>query len=74
MYVLAAGSSDPQSPHEEDEVYYVLSGASKMELGTDIRKVHKGDLIYVPARMPHRFTDIEEDLELLVFFSRMRVD
>ena len=27
LYVLEAGASDPQSPHTEDELYYVISGA-----------------------------------------------
>ncbi|MCK7526822.1 MAG: cupin domain-containing protein [Ignavibacteriales bacterium] len=26
LYVLPTGGGDPQSPHTEDEVYYVVSG------------------------------------------------
>jgi mannose-6-phosphate isomerase-like protein (cupin superfamily) len=26
LYVLAAGSSDTQTPHAEDEIYYVVAG------------------------------------------------
>ena len=29
LYILKAGSNDPQQPHEEDEVYYVLEGQAK---------------------------------------------
>ena len=27
LYVLPAGAADPQSPHTEDEVYYVVNGS-----------------------------------------------
>ena len=30
VYVLPAGGTDPQSPHTEDEVYYVVSGRAKI--------------------------------------------
>ncbi|MEZ4674484.1 MAG: hypothetical protein R2932_09590 [Caldilineaceae bacterium] len=26
LYVLPAGDTDPQQPHTEDEVYYVING------------------------------------------------
>ena len=29
LYVLPAGGRDPQSPHTEDEVYYVVSGRAE---------------------------------------------
>ena len=35
LYRLKAGSSDPQLPHSEDEVYYVLAGSAKFRAGAD---------------------------------------
>jgi hypothetical protein len=32
VYRLPAGATDPQDPHTEDEVYYVVSGAAKIAL------------------------------------------
>lgn len=29
LYVLPAGGTDPQQPHAEDEVYYILDGRAK---------------------------------------------
>ena len=29
LYVLEAGASDPQSPHAQDEIYYVISGRAR---------------------------------------------
>ncbi len=69
VYVLPAGSRDPQQPHAEDEVYYVLEGEGRIIVADEERPVRPGSLIYVPARVPHRFTDITADLELLVLFA-----
>ena len=33
LYVLEAGAADPQSPHAQDEIYYVLSGRAALHLG-----------------------------------------
>jgi len=32
LYVLEAGATDPQSPHTEDEIYYIVSGAGIIEV------------------------------------------
>ncbi|MBZ0293776.1 MAG: cupin domain-containing protein [Anaerolineae bacterium] len=69
IYKLAAGSRDPQSPHTEDESYYVISGAGQIEIEGENHPVQPGDLIFVPARANHHFTNITDDLVLLVFFA-----
>ena len=69
LYVLPAGGRDRQSPHERDEVYYVIKGRSEMTIDDEEYTVAPGDVIFVAAQAEHRFHDIEEDLQLLVFFS-----
>jgi len=69
LYQLAAGNENHQNPHEEDEVYYVLAGKAKFRVDGKESEVAVGDLLYVDAGLEHRFHDIQEDLELLVFFS-----
>ncbi len=69
LYVLPAGGEDPQQPHAEDEVYYVLSGRATIRVAEDDRPVEAGSVVYVPARVPHRFHTIEEELSILVFFA-----
>ena len=49
IYFLAAGSTDMQAPHDEDEVYIVLSGTARMRLGDEERAVGPGSLLYVGA-------------------------
>ncbi len=71
LYVLNAGSTDGQSPHNDDEVYYVLEGKAQIELGDAKESVpiKAGSVIYVKAHEHHKFHNITEDLRLLVFFA-----
>jgi mannose-6-phosphate isomerase-like protein (cupin superfamily) len=69
LYRLAAGTVDPQLPHTEDEVYYVVSGRGRIRVGVEDRAVVPGSLVYVPKQVEHNFHAITEDLTLLVFFA-----
>jgi mannose-6-phosphate isomerase-like protein (cupin superfamily) len=69
LYVLPAGGTDPQSPHAEDEVYYVVSGRAKIMVAEKDREVQPGSIIYVEKNVAHHFHSIEEELTLLVFFA-----
>jgi mannose-6-phosphate isomerase-like protein (cupin superfamily) len=69
VYVLAKGGSDPQKPHHEDEMYYVVRGRARMQIGSDHAEVRPGSVIFVEAELEHRFYDIQEELEVLVFFA-----
>ncbi len=69
LYVLEAGATDPQAPHAEDELYYVVSGVARVTVGAETRDVRRGSLVFVAAHEPHRFHDITERLELLVAFG-----
>jgi mannose-6-phosphate isomerase-like protein (cupin superfamily) len=69
IYALDAGATDPQSPHTEDELYYVVSGRASVTVGGETRPVTAGSVVFVAAAVVHRFHDIEERLELLVVFG-----
>ncbi len=69
VYRLPAGGVDPQKPHTEDEVYYVLSGRAQIRVGEEDRSVSTGSIVFVAAGVDHRFHTIEEDLTILVFFA-----
>jgi mannose-6-phosphate isomerase-like protein (cupin superfamily) len=69
VYVLKAGGIDSQTPHTEDEVYYVVSGRGQVHVGGEDRAVSTGSVVFVGADVEHRFHDVEEDLVLLVVFG-----
>lgn len=70
IYRLAAGAEDGQSPHGEDEVYYVVEGSASFTVDGETTPIAAGDVLFVAAHADHNFHDITEDLELLVFFAR----
>jgi mannose-6-phosphate isomerase-like protein (cupin superfamily) len=69
IYSLPAGSSDLQSPHDEDEVYFVVSGSGRVRVEGEERPVGPGSIVYVGATSEHSFFEIDEDITLLVFFA-----
>jgi mannose-6-phosphate isomerase-like protein (cupin superfamily) len=69
VYVLPAGGADPQKPHREDEMYYVVRGRARMRVGSEDQAVGEGSVIFVAANVEHRFYDIAEELIVLVFFA-----
>jgi mannose-6-phosphate isomerase-like protein (cupin superfamily) len=69
VIVLRPGEEDTQEPHSADELYYVIEGSGFMELGKSKKPVKKGSIIFVPARMRHRFYGNREDLVVLYMFA-----
>lgn len=69
IYTLRKGAKDLQSPHDEDEVYYVLRGRGRVRIEGDEYEAKPGALLYVQATSEHSFFEVEEDLTLLVFFA-----
>jgi quercetin dioxygenase-like cupin family protein len=69
VYTLPAGGADPQKPHKEDEMYYVVRGRARMRVGAEDRAIHQGSVVFVAAEVEHRFYDITEELVVLVFFA-----
>jgi mannose-6-phosphate isomerase-like protein (cupin superfamily) len=69
IYILPVGGTDPQSPHTEDEVYYVVNGRAQITVADEDRAVQAGSIVYVAKNVEHRFHSIEEDLTVIVFFA-----
>ncbi len=69
LYRLEKGNVDEQSPHNRDEIYYVLEGKGHITISEAEHATAAGDVIFVKAHTEHRFHGIEEDLLLLVFFT-----
>jgi mannose-6-phosphate isomerase-like protein (cupin superfamily) len=68
-YSIPAGGLDDQEPHREDEVYVVQAGAATLVTDSGTAQVQAGSVIFVPAGEQHRFTNVREDLALVVIFA-----
>jgi mannose-6-phosphate isomerase-like protein (cupin superfamily) len=64
----APRGSDPQTPHDRDEVYVVVNGTGWFRRNEKRHKFKPGDFLFVPANAVHRFEDFSDDLELWVVF------
>lgn len=69
LYVLPVDGVDDQTPHVEDEVYYIIDGRAVLDIDGEDHPVEPGSVLYVRAGVPHRFHSISEELEVLVFFA-----
>jgi hypothetical protein len=60
--------TDPQTPHDRDEVYLIARGSAMFFNGTDRDEVQAGAFIFVAAGQLHRFEDVSPDFASWVFF------
>jgi mannose-6-phosphate isomerase-like protein (cupin superfamily) len=66
--LYAPRGADPQSPHSRDEVYAIVQGTGWFRNGPERHPFEPGDVLFVPARVDHRFEDFSDDLVVWVFF------
>lgn len=59
---------DPQTPHDRDEAYVIVSGEGQFRCGGTLAACRAGDLLFVPAYAEHRFENFSEDFATWVIF------
>jgi mannose-6-phosphate isomerase-like protein (cupin superfamily) len=69
LYVLRAREEDLQTPHNQDELYYVVEGSGRIRVAEDDREVGPGSVVFVEAGVGHRFHTITSNLTVLVVFA-----
>ncbi len=60
--------SDPQIPHDQDEMYIVQSGHGYFVHGDNREPFEPGEALFVPAGDTHRFEDFSDDFAAWVVF------
>lgn len=73
---LKAGAALDGSAHEDDEIYYILSGSCKLTLGDEVFTVHPDEVIFIPAGCFHALDNREskEDLEILTLWRNWQAN
>ena len=59
---------DLQTPHEQDELYVVVSGSGDFVLGGERISFTSGDVLFARAGIEHRFENISQDFATWVIF------
>ncbi len=71
---VKAGYALDGATHEEDEIYYILSGKGKLQLDEKIFDIAGGQVIFIPAGCFHALDNREskEDMCILTFWRDWR--
>jgi len=58
---IPAGGGIPLHVHQrEDEIFQLIDGELEVTVGGQIHRLHKGDMIFMPRRVPHGFKAIAD--------------
>ncbi len=60
--------TDPQTPHSQDELYFVISGSGEFVLEDVRMSFAPGTALFVPAGKSHRFENFTPDFATWVVF------
>jgi len=67
---LNAGQPDPAHIHSNCEEYlYVLSGSCEHRVGDEWVSLKAGDLVRIPAGVPHMAKTLQEPLRAVIVYS-----
>ena len=66
--LYAPVDTDPQMPHEQDELYFVHAGTGVFVLGGERHAFGPGTCFFVPAGIEHRFVEFSADFVAWVVF------
>lgn len=72
VVLFAPREHDYQSAHHQDELYVVVAGAAELAVGEagalTRHACRPGDVLFVPARTPHRFEKFSADFVTWAIF------
>jgi mannose-6-phosphate isomerase-like protein (cupin superfamily) len=66
--IFAPKETDFQTPHTQDELYIIVSGTGEFMLDGQTTSFAPGDVLFVAAEVPHRFTRFTPDFVCWVVF------
>src|SRR6266498_1603566 len=64
---LKQGALVPMHAHSSEQMTYVLQGALKFRVGGEEMIVREGEVLHIPADVPHRAEALEDTFQLDVF-------
>ena len=65
--LLKKGCIVPEHSHHNEQLTYVLDGALKFQIDGREIVVHAGEVLCIPAHMPHQAEALEDTVDLDVF-------
>lgn len=65
--VLSKGCVVPTHSHPNEQIAYVLEGALEFNLAGEIHTVRSGEVLVIPADVPHSAIALEDTIDLDIF-------
>lgn len=69
LLVLKPGEKDTQTPHESDELYFVISGNGFLRINKKDFTISQGKVFFVRKNTKHYFFGNTKELVVLYFFG-----
>src|SRR3954451_18073522 len=66
--LLKKGCIVPEHSHHNEQLTYILDGALKFWIDGKEIVVHSGEVLCIPANMPHKAEAVEDTVDLDVFY------
>ena len=64
---LAKGAIVPEHSHHNEQITYILEGRLRFTLGDETVDVGAGEVLHIPAHVPHRAEALEDTLDVDIF-------
>lgn len=64
-FIMGEGGGMPRHTNRVEHEQYVLKGRAKIAIGDEVHEVSAGDVLYIPAKMPHSYHVVEGPFEFL---------
>jgi len=60
-FIMQPGGGMPMHTNAVEHEQYVLKGGARVQIGDDVHQVKAGDVVYIPAGVPHTYRADEGD-------------
>ncbi len=60
-FTIEPGGGMPNHTNTVEHEQYVLSGAAEVGIGDEVHQVKKGDVVFIPAYMPHWYQTVGDE-------------
>jgi len=64
-FVMGEGGGMPRHTNRVEHEQYVLAGRARVAIGDTVHQVAAGDVLYIPAEVPHSYEVVEAPFEFL---------
>jgi mannose-6-phosphate isomerase-like protein (cupin superfamily) len=68
LLLFVPADQDTQQAHQRDELYFVQAGQGIFKRGGETVRFDAGDVLFVPAGVPHRFASFSAEFKAWVLF------